>query len=41
MYDVTADIKLRYKSLSVTNFVYTFTDREVSCEIKISQSTNF
>ena len=34
MYGVIGDVKLRF--LSMTNFVYTFTYREISCEIEIS-----
>jgi len=38
MYDVIGDIKLRF--LSATRFLFTFTYREISCKIKISQSMN-
>ena len=42
MCDVLGDVKLRYSSgcLSITNFVCTFTYRNISCEIQISQSIN-
>ena len=36
MYNVIGDVKLRF--LSITNFVYTFTYPEISCETEIFQS---
>jgi len=38
MYDVVGDVKLRCPS--VTNFVYTFINHMILCEIEISQSMN-